>query len=95
MTMSEFVATQIIYVHAVSKGDDESWGIEDGWTCCEDMDDARMRHQADMDEENYEAGAICVVIASDVYDAGTTGVPLLRALADPDTRMIDAVKAAL
>jgi hypothetical protein len=88
MTMSEFVAPQIIYVYCDEKG-------HDGWTCCEDIDDARMRHTAFMDEENYYAGAICVVIASDVYDGGSTGVPLLRALDDPETRLIDAVKAAL
>jgi hypothetical protein len=88
MTMSEFVAPQIIYAYVDEFG-------HDGWTCCEDIDDARMRHQADMDTETHYAGAICVVIASDVYDGGSTGVPLLRALDDPETRLIDAVKAAL
>ena len=43
----------------------------------------------------YASFAICVVIASDAYDEGSTGKALLRALDDPETRLIDAVKAAL
>ncbi len=96
--MSEFEAPQIIYVYATRTGQENEDGwveTEEGWTCCEDIHDARQRFNADLASESHYAGAICVVIASDAYDEGTTGVPLLRALGDPDVRLIDAVKAAL
>ena len=94
--MSEFRAPQIIYVYATQTGDSEDcFDLEDGWTCCEDLDDARARFNADLAREDHYVGAICVVIASDAYDEGSTGEALRRALDDPDARLIDAVKAAL
>lgn len=95
--MSEFRAPQIIYVSVSQSNEKEdgTFDLEDDWTCCEDIDDAREHFNADLARESHFAGAICVVIASDVYDQGSTGVPLLRALDDPETRLIDAVKASV
>ena len=95
--MSEFRAPQIIYVYVSqsNESEDGTFDLEDGWTCCEDLDDARAHFNADLARESHYAGAICVVISSDAYDEGSTGEALRRALDDPQTRMIDAVKAAL
>ena len=91
--MSEFRAPQIIYVSAYrfpsDIGPDDTFDMEDHWTCCEDRDDARAHLKADMARDHYEAGAICVVIASDEYDEGSIGEPLRRALNDPDQQLVD------
>ena len=88
--MSEFRAPQIIYVSATrTDGDEGTFDLEDEWTCCEDLDDARAHFNADLARESHYVGAICVVIASDEYDEGSIGEPLRRALNDPDQQLVD------